>query len=83
MKSPDKDKWIEAIQEEYNKTSKYEVFQLVPVQDIERNARILSSKLVMKKKANGTYKAMITAKAMNKHFDEHSIAKTVVDDLAI
>ena len=87
MKSLYKKQWQEAIEEEYNKMNKYGVLKPVATTQVERNARIFLSEWVMKKKPNGTYRTRITAKEYEQidgeHFDEHSIAVPMVDDLTI
>ena len=54
---------------------------------LTKNATVLSSKWVMKKKDNGTHCAHITPKGYEQvngeHKDEHSIAAPVVDDMTI
>ena len=87
MKSPDKCKWELAIEEEYRKMNQYKVFTPVPKEQVPHNAKILSTKWVMKKKPNGTYRARLTARGYEQedgvHFDEHTIASPVVDDLTV
>ena len=60
MKSEDKLKWKEAVEEEY--MVKYNVFKLLPIDEVDKNATVLSSKWVLKKMANGTHYVHITAK---------------------
>ena len=85
MKSEDKLKWKEAVEEEY--MVKYNVFKLLPIDEVDKNATVLSSKWVLKKMANGTHYVHITAKGWEQidgeHYDEHSITAPVVDDMTI
>ena len=66
---------------------KYKVFKPVPINEVNKNTTVLSSKWVMKKKANGTHCAHITAKGYKQidgeHYNEHSIAAPVIDDMTI
>ena len=62
MKSEDKLKWKEAVEEEYKKMEEYKVFKPIPMDEVNKNATVLSSKWVMKQNANGTHHAHITAK---------------------
>ena len=61
MKSEDKPQWREAAEEEYEKMEKYKVLKPVPINEVDKNASVLSSKWVMKRKANGSHHAHITA----------------------
>ena len=59
----------------------------IPIDEVDKKATVLSSKWVMKKKTYGTHHACITAKAYEQvdgeHYDEHSVAAPVVDDMTI
>ena len=75
------------MEEEYKKMEKYKAFKTIPIDEVNKNATVLSSKWVMKKKANGTFHACITAKEYEQvdgeHYDEHSVTAPVVDDMRI
>ena len=45
MKSPDQDKWVEAIKEENNNMNNYKVFQSFPVQQVEKECKNLIIKM--------------------------------------
>ena len=49
MKSEDKLKRKEAAEEEYKKMENYKAFKLIPTDEVDKNATVLSSKWVMKK----------------------------------
>ena len=62
MASNDKTKWEKAIEEEYERMLKHNVFQPVPVNSVPTDAKILSSTWAMKKKSNGVYRARMNAR---------------------
>jgi hypothetical protein len=87
MGSTDAPKWKEAVHDEYKRMEKYKVFKPVPAKEVPKEAKILSSKWVMKKKSNGTFRAHITARGYEQidgeHYDEDGKASPVVDDMTI
>lgn len=87
MKSKDREKWEQAIEEEYNKMKKHQVFEPIPMESVPQEAIIMAVKWIMKRKANGTFRARITAKGYEQvdgvHYDADNIASPVVDDLTI
>ena len=62
MKTPDKEHWLEAVEEEHNKMVKLKVWKAILRKDIPAAAKILSSTWAMKKKANGQFRARIVAR---------------------
>ena len=83
MASPDKDKWIKAIENEHNNMKANDVWKPVPRKD----ATVLSNKWVMKRKANGVFKARLAARGFEQrdgeHYDEHDKSSPVVSDMTI
>ena len=75
------------MEEEYKKMKKHKVFKLIPIDKVDKNATVLSTKSVMKNKANGTHFAHITPRGYEQvdgeHYDEHSITAPVVDNMTI
>jgi hypothetical protein len=61
MQTRDKNKWLKAVAEEHNRMKKYEVFKAVKRSELPRNAKVLSTTWAMKKKANGKFRARLTA----------------------
>jgi hypothetical protein len=55
MKGPDRDRWKEAICEEYKRMESNGVFEAIPKSEIPPRAKVMSSTWAMKKKASGTY----------------------------
>ena len=51
MKQPDADKWKIAVKEEYDRMMKYKVLIPVPMSEVPRNAKVVTSAWAMKKKA--------------------------------
>jgi hypothetical protein len=53
IQTRNKSEWLKAVAEEHDCMKKYEVFKLVNQRKLLKNAKVLSTTLVMKKKANG------------------------------
>eukprot|EP00957_Ditylum_brightwellii_P196940 15004195-Ditylum_brightwellii.AAC.1 len=79
MAGSDKDKWKEAVKEEYGHMEKHKVFKPVPRTKLLMNTKVVISTWAMKKKANGTYQARLNAQ----HYDGSSIATPVANDMTI
>jgi hypothetical protein len=62
MSSPDKAKWEQGVEDEYQKMVTYQVFEPVDIDEISPNAKILTSTWAMKKKADGTCRARLNAR---------------------
>jgi hypothetical protein len=87
MSSKDRSSWIQAVEEEFLNMADHKVFEPVEKSKFAPGAKILSTTLVMKKKANGRYKARITARGYEQrdgeHFDSSDKASPVVNDITI
>ena len=87
MKTTDAPKWEKAVEEEYERMVKHNVFKAVPAAEVPKGAKILSSTWAMKKKANGTFRARLNARGYEQidgqHYDEDGKASPVVDDMTI
>ena len=87
MKNPDKKKWEQAVQEEYERFKKYKVFKPVKKEEVPKDAKILSTTWAMKKKSNGTYRARMNMRGYEQkdgeHFDSSSISSPVTNDVSI
>ena len=59
MKCDDKELWIQAVEEEYNKFVKYGVFKAVKKGDVPKNAKFVSTTWAMKRKSNGVRRARL------------------------
>jgi hypothetical protein len=62
MDSPDKQKWEQGVVAEHEKMMTYQVFEPVDVEEVPEDAKILTSTWVMRKKADGTCRARLTAR---------------------
>jgi hypothetical protein len=64
MASKDRSKWIQAVEEEYAYMMDHRVRVIEPTElcHIPAGTRVLSTTWMVKKKANGRYKARITAR---------------------
>jgi Reverse transcriptase (RNA-dependent DNA polymerase) len=87
MSSPDKKKWEEAIANEYKNMREHGVFEAVDSSSLTKDAKVLSTTWVLKKKANGVYKGRITARGYEQqdgeHYDSNDKASPVVNDITI
>jgi hypothetical protein len=62
MATEDREKWTKAVEEEYQRMVDYSVFKPVPRSSLPDGAKILTSTWAMKKKANGVFRARLTAR---------------------
>ena len=87
MAGPDADKWKQAVEEEYQRMLDHNVWKPVPIEDVPKDAKILSSTWAMKKKSNGVYRARVNARGYEQvdgeHYDSKSIAAPVTNDMTI
>jgi hypothetical protein len=87
MKSNDKEKWIEAIDEEWNRMKKAGAFKAVDRTSIDKNEKILTSTWAMKKKASGKYRARLNARGYEQqpgvHYFDDDISSPTVNDTTI
>ena len=72
MASEDKDKWLEAVEDEFQRFMKLKVFKPIPRFRLPRWAKILSTVWACKKKASGVYRARLNMRGFeqipNMHF---------------
>ena len=87
MQSENKAQWMEAVEEEHKKMTDYGVWVAVPVETLPRNSKILTSTWAMKKKANGVFRARLTARGYEQvdglHYDETTKAAPVTNEMTI
>jgi Reverse transcriptase (RNA-dependent DNA polymerase) len=87
MKSPDKDKWLAAVEEEYQRLIKHNVWTPVDKSTISKDDKVMTTTWAMKKKANGTYRARLNARGYEQvegmHYDTDSLAAPVTNDTTI
>ena len=57
MGSPNKDKWMCAMEEEHNWMVKHNIWKAVPPSAMPKGEKIITSTWANKKKSNGTYRA--------------------------
>jgi hypothetical protein len=76
-----------AVEEEYERIMKHNVFQEVPRDEVPEGAKILTSTWAMNKKSNGTFRARMNARGFQKidgeHYDSTSIASPVANEVTI
>ena len=82
-----KAEWKEAIEEEYQKMKDHSVFQLVKINDLPQDAKILTSTWAMKLKANGTKQARINAQGFEQingvHYNDNLKVAPIVNDVTV
>jgi Reverse transcriptase (RNA-dependent DNA polymerase) len=87
MITTDKKSWIKAMDEEHDRMEKYKVFKAVKKDSLPKKAKILSSTWAMKKKANGAFRARVTARGFEQvdgvHYDEDTKVSPVVNEATI
>ena len=87
MATGNKDKWTGAVKEEYDRMTKFKVFQAVPKSKAPEDAKVLTSTWAMKNKANGTLRARLTARGYEQvdgeHYDKDTTAAPVVNEATI
>ena len=87
MATADKDKWTEAVKEEYDRMTKFKVFQAVPKSEVPDDAKVLTSTWAMKKKANKTFRVRLTAlgyeQVDGEHYDKDTPSAPVVNEATI
>ena len=87
MSKPDRENWVQAVKEEHDRFLKYGVFKPVKIEDVPRDAKVITTTLAMKKKSNGTYRARLKMRGYEQvdgqHYDEASISSPVTNDTTI
>jgi hypothetical protein len=87
MATEDREKWTKAVEEEYKRMVDYSVFEPVPRSGLPDGAKILTSTWAMKKKANGVFRARLTARGYEQvdgvHYDENSKSAPVVNGATV
>jgi Reverse transcriptase (RNA-dependent DNA polymerase) len=87
MQTHNMKEWLKAVAEEQDHMKKYEVCKPVKQSELPKNAKVLSTTWVMKKKANGKFWARLTAQGYEQinciHYDEDTKAVPVVNEMTI
>lgn len=87
MQQPDADKWKEGVEREYERMEEHDVFKAVPIDEVPKGAKILSSTWAMKKKSNGTYRPRLNARGYEQrdgeHYDSHDVFAPVATETTI
>ena len=87
MKTKDKEKWTQAVQEELQRFKKHDVFDVVKLEDVPPGVKMLTTTWAMKLKSNGTYRARINMRGYEQedgeHYDSASISSPVTNDVSI
>ena len=87
MATDEADEWQDAVEKEHNRMKKNTVFKAVPMEEVPKDAKTLTSTWSMKKKPNGTKRARLVARGYEQvdgeHYKSDEIAAPVVNDMTI
>ena len=87
MASPQKDNWLKAVDDEFNRFMKNKVFRVVSRRDLPRWVKELSSVWNLKLKANGTYRARLTMRGYEQipgiHYDPAWVSAPVTSAVTV
>jgi uncharacterized membrane protein YbaN (DUF454 family) len=87
MRGTDQEHWTKTINEEYERMIGNKVWKLIKQNDLPTDAKLLLTTWAMKKKADGKYRARITARRCLQedgvHYFSHSTAAPVANELII
>jgi hypothetical protein len=87
MAGDDPENWKKAIDKEHERMIENKVWIPRKLKDLPENAKLLTTTWSMKKKANGQYRARITAQGFLQedgiHYFSHSTAAPVANELTI
>jgi hypothetical protein len=83
----DAPKWEIAVEEEHECMMKHKVWEPVPIEELPKDSKVLTSTWAMKKKANGTFRARLNARGYDQidgeHYDDNTKAAPVVNEATI
>lgn len=87
MLTIDKKEWDQAVKMEHDKMVKYNVFEVVHTKDVPKGARLMDSTWAMKKKPDGTFRAINAIRGFmqvdGKHYDSHDKSSPVATEVGI
>ena len=87
MKTKDKEKWKEAVKDEYKRLKSHNVFKLIPKESLPEDTTILTSTWAMKKKTNGTFRACVVSRGYEQvdgeHYDKDNVASPTVNIITV
>ena len=87
METQDIKNWEAAVEEERKNMEKYSVWKLRRLKDVPIGEKVITSTWFMKKKANGTYHAILYVRRFQQvegvNFDAADIASPVTNDMSI
>ena len=66
LASPQRDLWMEAINDEFDRFERHGVFQVAPAAEMPMHYKALSSVWTLKQKANGIFRARLTMREYEK-----------------
>jgi hypothetical protein len=82
MKTPDKSKWLEAMENEHQRMIKHGVFEVMRSKDMEPGNKVIDMTCYMKKKANGVFRSRLVIRGFKQtpglHYDPDSKSSPVI-----
>ena len=83
----DKEQWIKAIDEEWERMAKHNVFKAMKRKDVPEDENIVTNTWAMKKKASGRFRARTNARGYEQvdgiHFLSTDTSSPIVNDVSI
>jgi Reverse transcriptase (RNA-dependent DNA polymerase) len=87
MRTENKDKWLQAVEEEFHRMMEHKVFKLVRRASVPKGSKVLTSTWAMKKKSNGTFRARVNGRGYEQedgeHYDQDDVASPMVNIVTI
>ena len=71
MASGEEEEWFDAVEEEHDRMVEHDVWEPVPLSEVPKKAKVLTSTWAMKKKSNGTKRARMAARGFEQVAGQH------------
>ena len=77
MKTADKPKWYQVVNEEHKWMINMGVWEAVPRSNVPKDSKVISTTWVMKKNTNGNFRARVNARGFMQIEGEHYIVDSI------